>query len=82
MAAKKSHKTQTVVPNLFGFGAILVVGAVVLFFVLQMVMNKDVSMDSRSEAAIEQKPTGDILLNLLVSEANSFQDLPVGGEEE
>lgn len=79
MANKTLHSP---VSNLFGFGAIIMIAAVLLFFVLQMVMNKDESLDTRSQAGTEQRLKGDNLKNALMMELNNDKDVPVGGEEE
>lgn len=82
MAGKSSSKSPTKVSNFFGFGAIIMVAVVLLFFVLQMVMNKDNSLDTRSEASSEKKPTGELLINTLLLESQNSPDVVIGGEED
>ncbi len=80
------NKTQSSfhkpVPHLFGFGAIFIFALIVLFFVMQMVMNKDTSLDTRSQAGVETQLKGDNLRNALLIELSNDKDIQVGGEED
>lgn len=84
MATKSSSQSSfhKPVPHLFGFGAIFILALVVLFFVLQMVMNKDTLLDTRSQAGVETQLKGDNLRNALLIELSNDKDIQVGGEED
>jgi len=47
-----------------------------------MVMNKDTSLDTRSQAGVETQLKGDNLRNALLIELSNDKDIQVGGEED